>query len=84
MDISPLDLINIERFSDRVIALAEYRKSLQEYLRGKMHDIAPNLSVLIGEQVSMTVIPHNVSKVIQLPVQHSVFILCTFKCALFV
>ena len=83
MDISPLDLINIERFSDRVIALAEYRKSLQEYLRGKMHDIAPNLSVLIGEQVSITVIPHNVSKVIKLPMQHSVFILCTFKCALY-
>ena len=55
MDVSPLDLINIEKFSDRVIALAEYRKSLQEYLRGKMHDVAPNLSVLIGEQVSLIV-----------------------------
>ena len=54
MDVSPLDLINIERFSDRVIALAEYRKSLQEYLRGKMHNVAPNLSVLIGEQVSLS------------------------------
>ena len=51
MDISPLDLTNIEKFADRVIALAEYRKSLQEYLRGKMHNVAPNLSALIGEQV---------------------------------
>ena len=32
MDISPIDLINIERFTGRVIALAEYRKSLHEYL----------------------------------------------------
>lgn len=51
MDISPIDLINIERFASRVIALAEYRKSLQEYLRDKMHNIAPNLAALIGEQV---------------------------------
>jgi len=51
MDISPIDLINIERFAKRVIALAEYRKELQEYLRSKMNNIAPNLSALIGEQV---------------------------------
>ncbi len=51
MDISPIDLINIERFADRVIALADYRKQLQGYLQGKMHAVAPNLSTLIGEQV---------------------------------
>ena len=51
MDISPIDLINIERFTDRVIALTDYRKSLHEYLRNKMHNVAPNLSALIGEQV---------------------------------
>lgn len=28
MDISPLDLMNIEMFSDRVIALADYRRVL--------------------------------------------------------
>ena len=53
MDISPIDLINIERFACRVIALAEYRKSLFEYLTSKMHAVAPNLSALIGEQVSL-------------------------------
>lgn len=58
MDISPIDLINIERFAKRVIALAEYRKELQEYLRSKMHNIAPNLSVLIGEQVGARLISH--------------------------
>ena len=51
MDISPIDLINIERFATRVISLAEYRKTLQEYLRERMNSIAPNLATLIGEQV---------------------------------
>ncbi|XP_030921123.1 nucleolar protein 56, partial [Geospiza fortis] len=49
MDISPLDLINIESFSRRVISLSDYRKGLQEYLRSKMSQVAPSLSALIGE-----------------------------------
>lgn len=52
MDISPIDLINIESFSSRVISLSEYRKGLQEYLRSKMSQVAPSLSALIGEVVS--------------------------------
>ena len=51
MDISPIDLINIERFAGRVVALADYRKSLHDYLKGKMTQVAPNLCALIGEQV---------------------------------
>ena len=35
-DISPVDLVNIEAFAKRVISLAEYRKSLHEYLASKM------------------------------------------------
>ncbi len=58
MDISPIDLINIERFASRVIALSEYRKGLVEYLRDKMHAVAPNLSALIGEQVGARLISH--------------------------
>lgn len=53
MDISPLDLINIESFSRRVISLSDYRKGLQEYLRSKMSQVAPSLSALIGEVVSV-------------------------------
>lgn len=53
MDISPIDLINIERFSTRVVSLAEYRLELQEYLRSKMSQVAPNLAALIGEVVSL-------------------------------
>ncbi|CAF4365675.1 unnamed protein product, partial [Rotaria sp. Silwood2] len=58
MDISPIDLINIESFANRVIHLFEYRKSLQEYLRSKMGQVAPNLAVLIGDQVGARLIAH--------------------------
>lgn len=53
MDISPIDLINIESFAVRVINLADYRKKLHTYLVSKMSQVAPNLSALIGEQVSI-------------------------------
>ncbi|KAI4460484.1 nucleolar protein 5 nucleolar protein nop5 nop58 [Holotrichia oblita] len=58
MDISPVDLLNIELFASRVIALANYRKQLGEYLRSKMNDVAPNLAALIGEQVGARLISH--------------------------
>lgn len=58
MDISPIDLINIERFAARVIALAEYRKTLHSYLQDKMHQVAPSLSALIGELVGARLISH--------------------------
>lgn len=51
MDISAVDLLNIERFSARVVALAEYRRQLSDYLGNKMMSVAPNLTTLIGEQV---------------------------------
>ena len=52
MDISPIDLINIQQFATRVIALSEYRAQLSEYLISKMTQVAPNLTALIGEHVS--------------------------------
>lgn len=52
MDISAIDLINIESFSSRVVSLSEYRQSLHTYLRSKMSQVAPSLSALIGEAVS--------------------------------
>ncbi|KAL3863828.1 hypothetical protein ACJMK2_005557 [Sinanodonta woodiana] len=58
MDISPIDLINIELFTSKVISLANYRKGLAEYLGSKMHTVAPNLSTLIGEQVGARLIAH--------------------------
>ncbi|CAH1782823.1 unnamed protein product [Owenia fusiformis] len=58
MDIAQFDLDNIERFADRVIDLAKYRKSLFTYLQGRMSQVAPNLSALIGEQVGARLISH--------------------------
>lgn len=58
MDISPIDLINIERFAKRVVALSEYRKQLSEYLKSKMDSVAPNLATLIGEVVGARLISH--------------------------
>ncbi|XP_076667731.1 nop56 ribonucleoprotein isoform X2 [Andrena cerasifolii] len=58
MDISPVDLLNIEMFAARVIALADYRKQLSEYLKSKMAGVAPNLATLIGDQVGARLIAH--------------------------
>lgn len=57
-DISPVDLINILNFADRVIQLYDYRKSLQAYLREKMELVAPNLGALIGDTVAARLISH--------------------------
>ncbi|GBP19316.1 Nucleolar protein 56 [Eumeta japonica] len=56
MDISPVDLINIQMFAGRVVKLAEYRKQIAEYLHNKMNSVAPNLTVLIGDQVGARLI----------------------------
>ena len=57
-DISPVDMINVLNFADRVISLADYRKKLHEYLISKMSHVAPNLAALIGEVVGARLISH--------------------------
>ncbi|KAJ3219421.1 snoRNP complex protein nop56 [Dinochytrium kinnereticum] len=57
-DISEIDMQNIEAFADRVISLTDYRKRLHSYLVSKMHQVAPNLSALIGEMVGARLIAH--------------------------
>merc|ERR1711997_349268 len=58
MDISPIDLFNIETFASRVIGLTDYRKELSAYLQSKMGLVAPNLATLIGESVGARLISH--------------------------
>jgi len=58
MDISPIDLINIESFANRVIGLVEYRQKLHAYLTSKMNQVAPNLQALIGDLVGARLIAH--------------------------
>lgn len=57
-DINEIDLINISNFAERVVKLAEYRKSLRRYLIDKMSVVAPNLSALIGETIAARLISH--------------------------
>merc|ERR1712105_223247 len=58
MDISPVDLLNIDMFASRVIGLTDYRKELSSYLQNKMALVAPNLATLIGDVVGARLISH--------------------------
>ncbi|CAJ0936526.1 unnamed protein product, partial [Mesorhabditis belari] len=58
MDISELDLMNIEKFASRVASLTEYRQRLHGYIKDRMNSCAPSLSALIGEQVGARLISH--------------------------
>lgn len=57
-DISEQDMENVSAFANRVVKLAEYRKSLFQYLVNKMAIVAPNLATLIGEVVAARLISH--------------------------
>ncbi|TVY84847.1 Nucleolar protein [Lachnellula suecica] len=56
--ISESDMENVSAFANRVVKLAEYRKSLFQYLVDKMAIVAPNLAALIGEVVAARLISH--------------------------
>jgi len=58
MDISPIDLMNIEAFATKAAMLVSYRAQLHDYLIKKMAVIAPNLCSLIGEIVGARLISH--------------------------
>lgn len=55
-EIADIDIHNIDTFAGRVIHLTEYRQKLSDYLKSKMHNVAPNLSSLIGEPVGARLI----------------------------
>jgi len=57
-DISDIDMLNITMFLEKVVNLADYRKSLHEYLQNKMNAVAPNLAALIGDIVGARLISH--------------------------
>lgn len=58
MDISPIDLENILKFTHRIIGLVGCRNSVSDYLKNNMSSVAPNLSALLGEQVGARLISH--------------------------
>jgi len=53
------DMENVSAFANRVVKLAEYRRSLFQYLVNKMAIVAPNLASLIGEVVAARLISHS-------------------------
>lgn len=57
-DISVADMENVTLFAQRVVSLANYRKTLHSYLVSKMGVVAPNLATLIGEIVGARLISH--------------------------
>lgn len=57
-DISDADMTNICSFAEKVVSLADYRKTLHGYLVDKMAIVAPNLAQLIGEIVGARLISH--------------------------
>merc|ERR1712018_1063421 len=50
--------MNVEHFAKQVVDLANFRRELQEYLRSKMGNVAPNLAALIGDVVGARLISH--------------------------
>lgn len=58
MDISAIDVQNIQALCERVIGLSEFRQQLAQYLIARMKSVAPNLAALIGDQVGARLIAH--------------------------
>jgi len=58
MDVSEVDMLNIDHFAERLISLAKFRQDLYDYLVERMSSVAPNLAALIGEMVGARLISH--------------------------
>lgn len=58
-DISEDDILNISHLAEQVISINQYRQELFEYLRNRMHAIAPNLTAIVGEIVGARLISHS-------------------------
>lgn len=56
--LSESDMANVTTFASKVVSLANYRKTLYDYLVAKMGVVAPNLAALIGEVVGARLISH--------------------------
>lgn len=53
------DEMHIKTLARSVQEISDYRQNLAEYLKNRMHAIAPNLTVLIGELVAAKLISHS-------------------------
>lgn len=58
MDMNESDSLQVQKWSERVVELINFRESLINYLRDRMNAVAPNLQALIGEIVGSKLIAH--------------------------
>lgn len=57
-EISDDDVMNIQNLCDEILSINDYRAHLSEYLKMRMMAMAPNLSVLVGDNVGARLIAH--------------------------
>ncbi|KAL9131914.1 MAG: hypothetical protein Q9217_000274 [Psora testacea] len=57
-ELSETDMENVTSFASKVVSLFKYRKTLHNYLVGKMGIVAPNLAALLGEVIGARLISH--------------------------
>jgi len=57
-DINEEDISHITDLCTQVIEIFEYREELNAYIKNRMHAIAPNLTLLVGELVGARLIAH--------------------------
>ncbi|EGD77815.1 nucleolar protein 5 [Salpingoeca rosetta] len=57
-EIADEDLDHIKYLAEQVLAIAEYRAQLYDYLKNRMNVIAPNLTLMVGELVGARLIAH--------------------------
>ena len=58
-EISDFDIQCLKDLCDRTIKMFEFRREIQEYLKGRMEIVAPNLTELIGESIAAKLIAHS-------------------------
>jgi len=57
-DLNPIDETSVVDFAKYVVDHFDYKRQLQEYLKGQMENVAPNLTELIGESVGARLMTH--------------------------
>ena len=57
-EITEEDIFNIHSLCAQISELSDYRLDLAEYLKNRMHAIAPNLTILVGDLIGARLISH--------------------------
>lgn len=58
-EISEFDIECLKDLCVKTLKMFEFRRDIQEYLKGRMEIVAPNLTELIGETIAAKLISHS-------------------------